>query len=34
MIDVNSIDKAIKTGTCTIYHSCVHNMLYEKSYYF
>lgn len=32
LIDDNSIDKAIKTGVCTIYHSCVHNMLYEKSY--
>lgn len=31
-IDDNSIDRAIKTGACTIYHSCVHNMLYEKSY--
>ncbi len=32
LIDDNSIDKAIKTGACTIYHSCIHNMLYEKSY--
>lgn len=32
LIDDNSIDRAIKTGACTIYHSCVHNMLYEKSY--
>jgi len=31
LIDDNSIDRAIKTGACTIYHSCVHNMLYEKS---
>lgn len=31
-IDDNSIDRAIKTGACTIYHSCIHNMLYEKSY--
>lgn len=31
-IDDNSIDRVIKTGACTIYHSCVHNMLYEKSY--
>lgn len=31
LIDDNSVDKAIKTGVCTIYHSCVHNMLYEKS---
>ena len=32
LIDNNSIDRAIKAGACTIYHSCVHNMLYEKSY--
>lgn len=32
LIDDNSIDRAIKTGACTIYHSCIHNMLYEKSY--
>ena len=31
LIDDNSIDKAIKTGACTIYHSCIHNMLYENS---
>lgn len=32
LIDDNSIYRAIKTGACTIYHSCIHNMLYEKSY--
>lgn len=31
LIDDISIDQAIKTGACSIYHSCVHNMLYEKS---
>ncbi len=31
LIDINAIDRAIKTGVCNIFHSCVHNMLYEKS---
>lgn len=31
LIDDVSIDQAIKDGVCSIYHSCVHNMLYEKS---
>lgn len=26
-----AVDRAIKIGTCNIYHGCVHNMLYEKS---
>ena len=26
-----SVMRAIKIGICNIYHSCVHNMLYEKS---
>lgn len=30
LIDDVSINQAIKTGACSIYHSCVHNMLYEK----
>ena len=30
LIDDVSIDQAINTGACNIYHSCVHNMLYEK----
>ena len=30
-IDEESVSRAIKTGACNIYHSCVHNMLYEKS---
>lgn len=31
LIDDISIDQAIKTGACNIYHSCAHNMLYEKN---
>jgi predicted nucleotidyltransferase len=30
-IDNTAVDRAIKIGTCNIYHGCVHNMLYEKS---
>lgn len=30
-IDKAAVDRAIKIGTCNIYHGCVHNMLYEKS---
>ncbi len=30
-INSDSINKAIKTGVCNIYHGCVHNMLYEKN---
>lgn len=30
-IDDAAVDRAIKIGVCNIYHSCVHNMLYEKS---
>ena len=29
LIDDVSIDQSINTGACSIYHSCVHNMLYE-----
>ena len=29
--DDHTIDRAIKIGVCTIFHGCVHNMLYEKS---
>ena len=25
------VDRAIKTGACTIYHGCVHNLIHEKS---
>ena len=31
LIDQVAIDRAIKMGTCNIYHGCVHNMLHEKS---
>ena len=31
LIDNAAIDRAIKMGTCNIYHGCVHNMLHEKS---
>lgn len=30
-IDEPAVNRAIKMGACSIYHSCVHNMLYEKS---
>ena len=31
LIDDVVIERAIKIGTCNIYHGCVHNMLHEKS---
>lgn len=31
LIDLQTVDRAIKTGVCNIYHGCVHNMLYDKS---
>ncbi len=31
LIDDTAIDRTIKIGVCNIFHSCVHNMLYEKS---
>ena len=31
VIDEAAVDRAIKIGACNIYHSCVHNMLHEKS---
>lgn len=31
VIDNDAVDRAIKIGTCNIYHACIHNMLYEKS---
>lgn len=30
-IDKTAVCKAIKSSACNIYHSCVHNMLYEKN---
>ena len=31
IIDESVVNRAIKIGTCNIFHGCVHNMLYEKS---
>lgn len=31
LLDNDAINRAIKTGTCNIYHACVHNMLHEKN---
>ena len=31
LVDKNAVERAIKIGTCNIYHGCVHNMLHEKS---
>ena len=31
LIDDAAVNRAIKIGACNIFHSCVHNMLYEKS---
>ena len=31
VVDENAVSRAIKIGTCNIYHGCVHNMLHEKS---
>ena len=31
VIDEEAVGRAIKIGACNIYHSCVHNMLHEKS---
>ncbi len=31
MIDVQTVERAIKIGACNIYHACVHNMLHEKN---
>jgi len=31
LISDDAVNRAIKTGTCNIYHGCVHNMLYDKS---
>lgn len=31
VIDECAVNRAIKIGVCNIYHSCVHNMLHEKS---
>ena len=31
LLDENAVNRAIKIGSCNIYHGCVHNMLHEKS---
>ena len=31
LIDDSAVERAIKIGACNIFHSCVHNMLYEKN---
>ena len=31
VIDENAVNRAIKIGSCNIFHGCVHNMLYEKN---
>ncbi len=31
VIDESAVNRAIKIGTCNIFHGCVHNMLHEKS---
>lgn len=31
LLDAESVNRAIKIGSCNIYHGCVHNMLHEKS---
>ena len=31
VIDETAVNRAIKIGTCNVYHGCVHNMLHEKS---
>ncbi|MBR0327772.1 MAG: nucleotidyltransferase domain-containing protein [Clostridia bacterium] len=30
LIDEAAVNRAIKNGACSIYHTCVHNMLYDK----
>ena len=30
-VDESAVNRAIKIGACSIFHGCVHNMLYEKS---
>ena len=30
VVDESAVDRAIKIGSCNIFHGCVHNMLYEK----
>ena len=31
LMDSEAVNRAIKIGACNLYHSCVHNMLHERS---
>ena len=31
LIDDKAVDRAIKIGTCNIYHGCMHNMLHDRN---
>ena len=31
LVDEGAVNRAIKIGSCNIFHGCVHNMLYEKN---
>lgn len=31
LLNAEAVDRAIKIGACAVYHSCVHNMLHERS---
>ena len=31
VVDKSAVNRAIKLGSCNIFHGCVHNMLYEKN---
>lgn len=31
LLDAGAVNRAIKIGACNLYHSCVHNMLHERS---
>ncbi len=29
-VDADAVDRAIRSGACSVYHGCVHNMLYDR----
>ena len=29
-VDAGAVERAIRTGACSVYHGCVHNMLFER----
>lgn len=31
VLDITAVKRAVKLGACNIYHSCVHNIVHEKS---